>query len=325
MDAKVRNLGNLAGLQAQYAPRKVAILLCTYQGESYLAEQLESIQAQTHSDWIVWASDDASTDMTRPILEQYAGKWGSDRLHMCDGPRNGFASNFLSLVCNPEVQADCYAYSDQDDIWKEDKLEKAVDWLNTIPAGVPALYCSRTELVDETGRHLGYSPLFGKSPGFANALVQNLGGGNTMVFNHAARVLLQQASKDKPVLIHDWWTYMVISGAGGKVYYDAHPSLRYRQHGGNLVGSNAGWLDRILRLRWLLHGRFKNWNDQNIHCLRQIRSLLTPDNQRILDEFSAARQRWLLPRIVGIMRSGIYRQTLLGNLGLIAATLLKKI
>jgi hypothetical protein len=119
---------------------------------------------------------------------------------------------------------------------------------------------------------------------------------------------------------------MVVTGSGGEVYYDSVPSLCYRQHGGNLVGSNSNWFSRMLRLRLLMQGRFKSWNDQNVQCLQQIRSSFTPKNQYILDEFSAARkQRGLLKRAIGIKRSGIYRQTLLGNLGLITATLLSKI
>jgi hypothetical protein len=75
----------------------------------------------------------------------------------------------------------------------------------------------------------------------------------------------------------------------------------------------------------LAQGYFRNLNDRHIQALQRLRSRLTPENQEILDRFAAARNRWLLPRLIGLKRSGIYRQTLLGNLGLVAAAIFKKI
>lgn len=305
---------------------KVAILLCTFNGHDYLADQLDSFAAQSYPNWEVWASDDGSQDDTHAILETYQKKWGGERLSILSGPAQGFAANFLSLTCAGGIQADYYAYSDQDDIWEADKLQRAMDWLLTIPEDIPALYCSRTRLIDAKNQVIGFSPLFTKPPGFANALIQNIGGGNTMVFNDAARELLRVAGKDVGVVLHDWWTYMVVSGCGGKVFYDSYPSLRYRQHGGNLVGMNSNWLARLVRrIRMLWQGQSRNRNDKHVQALQQLRSKLTPENQEILDQFSVARNRCLLPRVVGLKRSGIYRQTLLGNLRLAAEAIFKKI
>ena len=75
----------------------------------------------------------------------------------------------------------------------------------------------------------------------------------------------------------------------------------------------------------LLQGRFRNWNDKNLLALARLRGHLTPENQRLLDQFSKARNGGLLSRLVELGRCGIYRQTLLGNIGLIAASFLKKI
>lgn len=179
---------------------KVAILLCTHQGQRFLQEQLESFADQTHKNWELWASDDASDDLTLELLAQFQKKIGADRISIHSGPNNGFCVNFLSLACKAEIAADYYAYSDQDDIWKPEKLARALAYLQTVPAYVPALYCSRTELVDAIGNHLGYSPLFKKTPSFKNALVQSIGGGNTMVFNHAARLLFMKAGADVQVV-----------------------------------------------------------------------------------------------------------------------------
>jgi glycosyltransferase involved in cell wall biosynthesis len=307
------------------AAAKVAILLCTYHGQRFLAGQLDSFAAQTHSNWVVWASDDGSKDATHDILERYRAKWGDERLSIHCGPAEGFAANFLSLTCKADIAADYFAYSDQDDIWEADKLQRALEWLSTVPEGVPALYCSRTLLVDGDDCEIGLSPLFPKKPDFANALVQSIGGGNTMVFNMAASQLLRDVCSGLSVLTHDWWNYLVISGCGGKVFYDAHPSLRYRQHSGNLVGMNSSWMARLTRIRMLFQGRFRQWNDEHIASLQLMRDRLTPENRQLLDLWATSRNRWLLPRMWGLWKTGIYRQTIFGNVGLIVAAIFKKI
>lgn len=304
---------------------RVAILLCTYHGQHYLAEQLDSFQAQSHSNWEVWASDDGSKDETHSILEAYQQKWPAGRLSIHLGPSEGFVANFLSLACRANIKADYYAYSDQDDVWESYKLERAVHWLQTVPENIPALYCSRTRLVDAENNEIGLSPLFSKTPSFANALIQNIGGGNTMVFNKSARTLLQEAGGDIDVVAHDWWAYMLVTGCGGQIFYDVNPTVRYRQHKNNLVGANTSWGARIMRAKKLLKGRFRHWNDINIGALQKMCGNLTPDAISILNAFDQARKSPLILRLIRLYRSGVYRQTLQGNLGLTVAALLRKL
>ena len=304
---------------------KVAILLCTYQGQKYLHEQLNSFVAQTHKNWELWVSDDGSKDGTHAILAEAIKDWSPGKISVHNGPQEGFCANFLSLTCNACIKADFYAYSDQDDIWKSEKLERAVAALSTVPQGVPALYCSRTRVVDADDKHICLSPLFTKTPSFANALMQNIGGGNTMVFNEAARQLLIVAGEKVQVVTHDWWAYMLVSGCGGQVFYDSKPTVRYRQHGSNLVGMNSSWPARLKRVYQLFQGRFREWNDLNVSALLRVRSKLTTDNQVTLDQFIEARQLPTIPRLKGLKRSGIYRQTIFGSLGLVVAAIFNKI
>jgi glycosyltransferase involved in cell wall biosynthesis len=311
--------------ESSLSASRVAILLCTYRGQHYLAEQLDSFAAQSHDNWEVWASDDGSEDGTHSILKAYKNRWDAGRLSIHLGPAEGFAANFLSLTCNASIDADYYAYSDQDDVWEVDKLARALQWLEGVSADVPALYCSRTRLVDANNNEIGVSPLFTKAPGFANALIQNIGGGNTMVFNNAARELLREAGENKSVITHYWWACMVVTGCGGQVFYDSKPTLRYLQHGDNLVGMNCNWAARLKRIRMLFQGRFKHWNDCNISALRTLEHRLTPENREILQRFVDAWGMSLIPRLIHPKRSGIYRQTLLGNIGLVAAAILWKI
>lgn len=318
-------LGKKSPYDANGIQPKVAILLCTHNGRPYLAEQLDSLAAQIHTNWEVWASDDGSKDDTHAILEAYQQKWPNGRLLIQSGPAKGFAANFLSLACKSNISADYYAYSDQDDIWSPKKLARAVEFLNTIPQNTPALYCSRTRLVDSRNNEIGLSPLFTKPPSFANALVQNIGSGNTMVFNRSARALLQEAGCDIQVVSHDWWAYMLITGCGGHVFYDPNPNVRYRQHSNNLIGANSSWRARVKRIQYLWQGRFNHWSDVNIRALRKMYGSLTPDARNILDGFDLARESSLLQRLIRLKRSGVYRQTLFGNLGLLVAAILSRI
>ncbi|WP_231667300.1 glycosyltransferase family 2 protein [Pseudomonas quasicaspiana] len=300
----------------------VLILMCTYNGQGFLEKQLASIKKQTCQDWHVAISDDGSEDATVNITNRYRYLWGEDKVSLWRGPQRGFARNFISTVCNKELSASYYAWCDQDDVWDERKLQAALAWLQSVPASIPALYFGRTELVDQRGQVLGYSPLFRRPPSFANALVQNIGGGNTMVLNHAARLLLEEAGQHLDIVSHDWWAYILITGVGGNVFYDVTPYVHYRQHGANLVGSNRGWAARIVRIRMLFQGRFRHWNAVNIAGLETIQHRLTDENRLTLEAFKALRSRHFPGRLLSLKRSGVYRQTLLGNLGLLLATLI---
>lgn len=312
-------------LQEKSDDPKLAILLCTYNGEQFLAEQLESFAAQTHGNWFLLASDDNSSDATPDILRAFQGSCPPGQVELVQGPAEGFVQNFMSVTSKAEGRANYYAWADQDDIWHADKLERAVNWLNTLPADVPALYCARTLLVSADNQPLAPSMLFGKKTSFANALMQNIGGGNTMVFNQAACKILAQTSSSMPVVSHDWWAYIIITGVGGRVHYDREPCLRYRQHGQNLVGGNISWRARLIRCKLLFEGRFRQWNEINIRALLQHQQRLTEQNRITLQHLIQIRQLPLLQRLRLLKRSGLYRQTALGNLGLIFATIFGKL
>jgi glycosyltransferase involved in cell wall biosynthesis len=306
-------------------PPKVAIFLCIFNGKLFLSEQLRSIENQTHKNWRLYISDDGNCTESLKILNEYKGRYGEDRVVIYSGPKSGFVKNFLSLACNTSIQADYFAFSDQDDIWESDKLERSIQYLKSVQKEKPALYCSRTIIVDKNNNAIGLSPLFSKPPSFANALVQNIGGGNTMLFNQSARKLLIEAGADIPVITHDWWMYLLVIGCNGFVKYDHQPSLRYRQHESNLVGCNITWQSRLLRVYLLMKGKFKEYNDKNISALLKINHLLTEENKKTLNEFIQLRKLNLNQRIYKIKNIKIYRQTLLGNLGLYAAILFNKL
>ena len=306
------------------ATARVAILMCTRNGAEFLGEQLKSIADQSHTNWILFASDDGSTDKTKDVLAGF-GQTCAQRVVVRSGPEKGACANFLSLAIDPTIEADFYAFSDQDDVWYPDKLRRALNQLASLPRTIPSLYCGRTELISADGQLYGLSPLFTRPPAFENALVQNLGGGNTMVFNHATKKLLERVGS-LDVVLHDWWLYQLVSGAGGIVHYDPKPMLKYRQHRHSLIGSNLGWHARFTRAHMLLRGRFHDWNLVNIAALNRVpKYLITPQNRTTLMLFAKATTAPLLKRLLYLKRSRVYRQTQLDNLALVAAAIIKKI
>jgi glycosyltransferase involved in cell wall biosynthesis len=303
---------------------RLAVLLATYDGAGFLDEQLRSVDQQTWPMIDVWASDDGSTDGTSTALERWATSWSKGNFVRLSGPRRGFAANFRSLLVNPNVDADYVAFCDQDDVWLADKTRVAIAALE-LQGCRPALYCARTIITDADGQGRSHSPLFRRPPDFANALVQNIGGGNTMVLNRAAHELIRKAAERTGFVSHDWFAYLIVAGAGGHVTYDQTPHVRYRQHGKNLVGSNQGWPARLARVKAAFGGRFTLWNDGNVAALDACRDLLTPAAAEIFDRFRQARVGPLPDRLVNLWRSGVYRQTTMGQLSLYAAGLLGKL
>lgn len=305
--------------------RHVAILLCTYNGAEFLRKQLDSIINQTHPNWTIYVSDDGSTDRTLDILCCYRTRLGEDRMRIFDGPRQGFAKNFLSLIKKSSVQGDFYAFCDQDDIWYEDKLARGLYHVESGSVEQPFLFCSRTRLIDASGRVIGFSPLFTKKPTFRNALVQSLAGANTMLLNGAARALLAEIPDGVHIVSHDWITYILVSGCGGRVVYDPLPTLDYRQHGSNLIGSNIGVASRWRRIKKMYSGTFREWNGYNLSAIRFARKLFTYESRTILCQFVLARKSRFLSRLWLLREAGLHRQTVLGNLGLVMAVGIRKL
>ncbi|KQZ81978.1 hypothetical protein ASD64_09575 [Mesorhizobium sp. Root157] len=240
------------------------------------------------------------------------------------GPGKGFVANFLSLACNPNIEADYFAFCDQDDIWLEHKLEAAVKALSGFSAQ-PAAYFGRVTIADTGGRSVGASPLFARKPSLENALVQSIGGGNTTVINRAARNILQMAGEDIRVASHDWWTYLAVCACGGTTIYDPTPFVKYRQHGSNVIGENSSMKARLFRTHLLLKGRFSSWIDGNLAALQRLEVAIPAQNLSTISAFTALRhKRNMLARAVGLYRLGLYRQTYFGDLSLLIAALLGK-
>ncbi|MEL7012477.1 MAG: glycosyltransferase family 2 protein, partial [Pseudomonadota bacterium] len=278
----------------------IAILLATYNGARFLERQLDSLAKQSYKNWSLWISDDGSKDETLQIIDDWHARHPDVTLHMRRGPGRGAAQNFVSLLLDPDIKADFYSFSDQDDVWFEDKLSRAL--ASVVDLSRPALYGARTVVTDTHLQRIAPSLLEGKELGFHNALVQNFAAGNTMVFNAAARDLVPDQAAQHDIVATDWLMYMLVSGAGGDVIFDREPCLFYRQHGDNQIGYNADWVAMLRRVRALLNGRFSEWSAANLQVLSNAR--LKPDNAKILEAFVEARQANGMTAVTLLKQSG---------------------
>jgi glycosyltransferase involved in cell wall biosynthesis len=186
---------------------RVILLLSTYNGEKYLDQQLESLLAQTHENWVLYWRDDGSTDRTVAIMEAFAARAGQGRCACIDLSRQrcGPTTSFLTLLTaavEKLAASDAIAFVDQDDVWLPHKLARGLAALKTIPPDEPALYCAPQILVDAALRRIGVSGRAPRGGAFPASLTQNIATGCTVMLNRAAAALVAR-SRPSPSTLHE--------------------------------------------------------------------------------------------------------------------------
>lgn len=212
------------------------MLLSTYNGEKFLEEQIDSLLHQENVDVHILVRDDGSSDETLHILEDYE-KCGY--ISLLRGENIGWKKSFMELLYNAP-DSDYYAFCDQDDIWLPEKLNMAVDCLESMSKDTPNLYGSNLRYYRD-GVDMGMAKMRVPSTRYQAALCKNLTAGCTMVFNKVLRDLVC----DNPPQIdfpHDYWLFQV-SALFGKVYYDNNAYVLYRQHSANQIGATLTRFD----------------------------------------------------------------------------------
>ena len=293
----------------------LAIVLAYYKGSKYIKDQINSIFNQSFVNFVLFISNDSKEEKIN-LKDCNLNSQELSRIKIIERKNSlGCINNFLITLGDIKEPFDYYAMSDQDDIWFKDKILNAIDALKKYTNSTPNLYGSRTEIFNKNCiKKLGTSKLLKKPLSFKNALVENFAGGNTMVFNSTAKDLIVNTSRNLQVAHHDWWSYLIISGVGGNVIYDKRPSLKYRQHGINLTGTNRGIKSKFSRLIKFKKGNYREWNSININALIINESLLKKCNKKTLHFFNKSRNPNLVIRIIFFFRSKVYRQSFLENI-----------
>ncbi|HFI0233845.1 glycosyltransferase family 2 protein [Streptococcus suis] len=216
----------------------VNILMSTYNGQEFLAEQIRSIQAQTFTDWTLLIRDDGSKDKTREIIADFAQQ--DSRIHFInpDSTENlGVIKSFHALV--QYQRADVYFFSDQDDVWLQDKLQVTLETAQAYPADQPLMVYTDLKVVDQDLQVMNESMIRSQSHHANTELVQELTEntvtGGTSMINHA---LAELWTVTDDILMHDWYLALLATAFGKLVYID-QPTELYRQHDNNVLGART--------------------------------------------------------------------------------------
>lgn len=303
----------MPGERAVTQINKVQVLLSTYNGEKFIAEQLESVLAQENVDLSILIRDDGSTDRTVEIIERYSNLH-SDQIHLIQSDNRKLPASFFELIRLASGTDDYYAFCDQDDIWEPGKLSRAVNRLRKVQdQEQPLLYCSATTMVDQSLNLIGEGPAQpGRELTIHNALVENVAIGCTSVFNQRAMELVR---KHLPfeygrIVMHDWWLYLSVA-VFGKVMFDSESYIRYRQHGGNTLGGSAnGFMKWKKRIQRYFGGRDHIYSNQAAEFLNCYHDELDLRYRELLQKFIASQQNdhWAA-RVRYALHSPLYRQS----------------
>lgn len=224
----------------------IDIVLATYNGEAYLAEQLTSIQRNNHyHQWInhIIVSDDGSNDNTQTIVEQFKKQDSKiiwvENTNQIKGPKSNFAFGIMNS------EADYIMLCDQDDIWLPSKIETLIQTIKdaeqTFGSQTPILAFSDVQVVDQNLNEIcpSYFKLKNISKDwylkFEQVIQQNVVSGCSLICN---RALINKALPiPNDAYMHDWWLAMVASQCGHITFID-QCLIQYRQHNNNNIGAN---------------------------------------------------------------------------------------
>ncbi len=258
---------------------RVAIILAAYNGEKFIRDQILSIHAQTYEKWHLIIRDDGSSDNTVSIIRQFSSN--DNRIQLIkdsEHTRLGSSANF-GLLMNHALDsgADYIAFSDQDDVWKMDKLSSQLQAMKNIEArtgkNTPVLVYTDLEVVNEQLGHIhpsfmNYQGLSRKKDvSLQTLLVQNCVTGCTMLINQP--LLRLAVPVPDSAHMHDWWVALCASSYGVMEFIPS-ATVRYRQHGENIAG--AGGIRRLKQItRW--RSTLKKMNRIFLRSFQQADSL----------------------------------------------------
>lgn len=221
----------------------IDILLSTYNGEKYIKELLNSLDNQTCTDWTLIVRDDCSTDETVNIINEFGKKYPGKIIIVDNENQNlGSAKSFLSLL--QYSNGDLIFFCDQDDVWKNKKLEEYKKFYDKIDDATerPILVFSDLTVVNSDLEVQEYATkAFNRNKGKNNTnikwnILQNDVTGCAMMINKNLKDLCLSGLNDLFVIHHDWFLSLIATAVNGK-YYFPYEAIYYRQHENNVVGA----------------------------------------------------------------------------------------
>ena len=299
----------------------LAILLASYNGEKYIASQIDSILEQTFSSWELYIHDDGSKDGTVEIIRKYEKNY-PEKIHLLDYPPTGGArNNFFSMMS--KVTADHIMFCDQDDVWCSDKIEKTISAMEKAEKengiDMPILVFGDLYVVDEelkiiSGSMNRYQKLDPERIRPEQLMLQNVVTGCTMMINKSLAQLSEKCSDISNVIMHDWWCALIAARFGRLVYIDS-PMLYYRQHNDNSIGASHFGLSYILEKLSKPSGIRRSLKNTRIQakCFSESFSL---DKDELLSRYGELEGLGKLSRLSFYRKNGIKKNSLARNAGL---------
>jgi glycosyltransferase involved in cell wall biosynthesis len=285
--------------------KKIQILLSTYNGEAHLREQLDSYLALNGFESVkVLIRDDGSTDGTLDILHEYVDKHGFE---LIEGENVGLNASMHQLVQACDLECDYFSFSDQDDVWLPDKLERASDALDKEDGSIPLLYSACSTITDDSLAPKGHTLIAKRPLSFYNSMIQNACIGHTQVCNRELIKLLRMHFSDD-IYVHDSWVYTVAT-AFGKAIFDPTCVALYRQHTNNVIGYETSKLKNFMkRLKRLRTGKSRRYSYQ-LRAFCDLYGDMIPDEYMRECKKYFEKQRNFFTRLGYIMTTKMYRQT----------------
>lgn len=291
---------------------RIGVLLSAYNGEKYIAQQIESIMKQSIVKHItLLVRNDGSTDNTDLILKKLEAKYPN--MIVINGTNIGLIASFFKLldIAVKEYNFDYYSFSDQDDYWMKDKLEKSVKFLfNEKQKDIPLLYGCRSFIVNDDLKKTGFiTQAKERKITFYNTAIQNIVIGHNQVLNkELAEVLIKNNKELTKVYSQDLWITNV-AAVSGKIIFDNTPHTLYRMHGHNELGYGKGKLDRLRgHLIRLKKKEPKKMTMQLMHFVKCYNKYLSPDEKDEVRHFIEM-QKNVHSRIKYARKTKLYRQT----------------
>lgn len=219
---------------------RINILMATYNGRRYVAKQVESILNQTYKDFRLIISDDGSTDSTVKILQEYEKK--DSRVEIYSQQKNlGVVANFEFLV--NKVRSELFMFSDQDDVWEPDKIEKTLkkmeeDNLDLVYTDLEVVNSRLKQIAPSYWKLKGLDYRIKKYNNFESLYLNNFVTGCTMLVKSKWINEFMPFPKNSKYVLHDYWVSLVISQKG-KIGYLDETTIKYRQHSNNSIGSKT--------------------------------------------------------------------------------------
>ena len=273
----------------------IAILMATYNGEKYLEEQIESILNQTYQDFVLYIRDDNSTDNTRKIIKKYVKKNPNKVIQVKDEKvAKGACNNFMYLLeyVYSLNKYDIFMFADQDDFWLEDKVEFTVNEYKKIEnKEQPILIHTDLNVVDSklniiSESFFRYSNLNENCNKFNNYLIQNNVTGCTTLINKTLVDLI--IFNINNILMHDWY-FALIASAFGQVIFIGKATIKYRQHGNNVLGAKKVKGIKEIYNKLIKNNTIKEDLDKVLKQAESFRkayyNLLDFDNKSMIDDF----------------------------------------